>query len=83
MADLLESGQAGALEIEITPAMIEAGVDAAETWADDYGVDDMPAKDELIQLILESALRQLRSKGGQGTASVLPSERNRWRFGLR
>ena len=34
MADLSESGQAGALEIEITPAMVSAGVKAWGAWED-------------------------------------------------
>ena len=46
--------------IEITPAMVDAGVSALCRWADRSGVDDLPAFELLVRSILESSLRQPR-----------------------
>jgi hypothetical protein len=51
---LEDSRQADA--IYITPAMIESGVDALIEWANAYGVNDVPAHDELVTNILRSSL---------------------------
>jgi hypothetical protein len=54
MKKLYDSRQADA--IEITPAMIDGGVDALIEWVNAYGVNDVPAHDELVTNILRSSL---------------------------
>ena len=47
-------------EIEVTPKMIEAGLEAFDRWASRYGVDDTPAATELVKGIVRCALFQSR-----------------------
>jgi len=57
--------------IEITEAMIEAGDWALEDWAQDYGVDDLPARAELIRSVLQAALSQRHLADRQDTLCEL------------
>lgn len=43
-------------QLEITPAMVDAGVAAVNRWAFELGVDDCPAQETLVVSILESIL---------------------------
>lgn len=36
--------------------MIEAGLEVLESWADDYGIEVIPASYQLVQAVLEAAL---------------------------
>ena len=44
-------------KIEVTPAMIEAGLSKLDEWIDDYGVDDVPAASELVFKVLRAGLQ--------------------------
>ncbi len=45
-------GQAGVL----SQREINLGLAAVEAWREDYGVDDVPAMEELVKSVLEAAL---------------------------
>lgn len=47
-------------EPEITPEMIEAGMAALDDWVSRYGVDDVPAAEELVRMVLLRSLSQAR-----------------------
>ena len=53
-----DSGQAGAT-IGITPAMVDAGVQALLREADELGMQDVPCPQMLVEQILVYSLRQL------------------------